>query len=701
MAELFRWLFLVVLAALNNLTMATPAGARPLVNMLLAVWSVANLGIMVLLARGYRPGRQFSLATMAMDIIFGAFLVYYSAGFSSPYFLALFLAIITSAVRFGTLASVGAALTIAFLYLFVGGEATPSDFQSTASLSAIGKVFLFLVVALATGFMTRELERERRVAISRAAQADALREMSVSMASSLDIKDVFQVIVDQALRMTAAQQGDLVLAFEDGFQKAATASLAPPPAEKKEEKEEKADKKDDKGDSKEADVLAEDLLGQVARSGEAAFVANRTGMVVPVASGDGVTALLSLTSDGKAFSNEDLFMINALAGSAAVPLANALHYQRSTQEATTDGLTGLLNHREFRRRLGAAFSRPNRRGQPVSVMLIDFDHFKQVNDTVGHQHGDLVLRSGARVVRSTVRTHDLVARYGGDELSVVLLDAGPDGAAVLADRVVANVHAAKIGTVPDHQLTFSIGVASYPEDAHSAEELVMAADQALYLAKRQGKDRARTFASLVRRLQSADETLVDTLVEFGPQVALAVAHVIDLRENRWHGHSSRVAAVAEAVGRRAGYPVAELEALRHAALLHDVGHLALARPLGDEEPPEHAEMGEQVVARAPFPAEVRKGIRHHHERWDGGGFPDRLAGEAIPVEARIVALADAYEERTAGRSGQVRSPLEAIDSLASEAGHAFDPKLVEALRALVQEGDPAVAVAEVAVPAPA
>src|SRR5205823_4375118 len=318
------------------------ANSRIFINLLLLAWAVANAGVAYLLERGYQPAKRFSLASMAVDILFGAALVYLSNGFESPYFLAFFLVIIASAVRFGTTASLVAAIAISFIYLFIGSVGPIRDVSHDGQfgLSGLGKIFLFVVVALATGLMSREMERERRMAVSRAAQADALREMSVNMASSLDIKDVFEAVLQHGLRMTGATSGQVVLVFEDGVQLAASRDL--PGYE-----------------------VDEELFRQVAHSGSASFPDDRKGLLVAVASGDGVTAVLRLWRQ-RGFGNEDLFTINALAGSAAVPLANALHYSRSAQEAVTDGLTGLLNHREFRRRLEAELVRHDAPGRQLS-----------------------------------------------------------------------------------------------------------------------------------------------------------------------------------------------------------------------------------------------------------------------------------------------------------------------------------------------
>ncbi|HEV2967697.1 MAG TPA: diguanylate cyclase [Candidatus Dormibacteraeota bacterium] len=688
-AVVFRWLFLVVLGVLNNVNPHTTANEKVTIDFVLAGWGAMNVGVNVLLVRGYQPGKQFSLSTMTLDILFATTLVYLSNGFNSPFFLALFLAVITNAVRFGATASFVSALVVSFLYLFVGGSFTPSNFAVDPN-ATIGKMFLFLVVALATGYMTRELERERRSAVERAAQADSLRELSMNLVGSTDIKDVFVVLTDHAVQMTSADRGRLILSSQEGFTVVAGANrsgaLAP---------------------AAEDEPMDEHQLSQAAITGEAVFAADNKGLVVPIASGDGVTAILSLSQSAGVFTNQDLFAVNALSGSTAVTLANALRYQRSRQEATTDGLTGLANVREFRRRLEGAFARPDRSGTPISLLLIDFDHFKSVNDELGHQHGDLVLQMGARIVKAAARAQDMVARYGGDELAVMVADTNATGAQRLAYRIVDAVHAAAVSTTPDEHLTFSIGVASYPEDAFTASELIAAADQALYLAKREGKNRACTFPQLVTELELADGGLVPMLADAGPQVMIAVAHAVDHRSPVTQGHSSRVASIAEAIGRRSGLSSDQTEDLRTAAFLHDVGHMTLSTGGQTAEAPGHAEEGEKIVAGAKFPLTVVAAVRHHHDRWDAGGRADGLMGSDIPMLARILAVAEKFEASTAGR-GCVRITSKAAqDQVVAGAGTEFDPAIVEALGRAVRDGSfeltlpdlafPAVA----AVPAPA
>jgi diguanylate cyclase (GGDEF)-like protein/putative nucleotidyltransferase with HDIG domain len=667
-AVVFRWLFLIVLGVLNNVNPHTDVNAKVTIDLVLAGWGAMNVLVNVVLARRYQPGKQFSLSTMTLDILFAATLVYLSDGFSSPFFMALFLAVITNAVRFGATASFISALIVSGIYLFIGGSFTTTHFSVDPN-ATIGTMFLFLVVALTTGYMTRELERERRAAVERAALADSLRELSMNLVSDTDIKDVFGVLIDHAVQMTSADRGRLILSSQEGFTVVASAgrkgALTPAP---------------------EDEPIDEHQLSQAAGTGEAVFATDRKALVIPVASGEAVTAIVCLNQTAGMFNNQDLFAVHALSGSSAVPLANALRYQRSRLEATTDGLTGLGNVRELRRRLDVAFARPDRTATPLSLLLIDFDRFKSVNDELGHQHGDLVLQMGARIVRAAARAQDLVARYGGDELAVLVADTNGAGAQRLAYRIVDAVHAAAVSTTPDQHLTFSVGVASYPEDAFTANELIAAADQALYLAKREGKDRACTFPQLVTELELASGNLVSMLAEAGPQVMVAVAHAVDHRSPFAQGHSSRVAAIADALGRRMSLPSNQMEDLRTAAFLHDVGHMTLAADGQNLEAHGHAEEGERIVAGAKFPIAVVAAVRHHHDRWDGGGQVDGMAGDSIPVPARILAVAERFEALTAGRGCTRATPAEALDQVLAESGSEFDPAVIEALGRATREG---------------
>jgi putative nucleotidyltransferase with HDIG domain len=294
----------------------------------------------------------------------------------------------------------------------------------------------------------------------------------------------------------------------------------------------------------------------------------------------------------------------------------------------------------------------------------------------------------------------MVARYGGDELVVMAADTDAVGAQRLARRIVEAVHDAAIATTPGSHLTFSIGAATYPNDALTAVELVSAADQALYLAKREGKDRACTFPQLVTELELDDSSLFAMLTDAGPQMVGAVAHAVDHRSPLTQGHSSRVAIIADAIGKRSSLPISRLEDVRTAAFLHDVGHMTMTAGQGFEVPG-HAEAGEKILHRAKFPVEVSASVRSHHERWDGAGKPDGLTGEKIPLGARIIAVAERFEALTAGRGCDRLSGPAAHQQVGEGSGSEFDPAIVESLGRSVRDGSLDLVTPDLSLPATA
>lgn len=680
-AEIFRWVFLFVLAINNNFGGLRFSGTQLFVNLVLLLWAIGNLVVTGLLTRGYKPGPAFGLLTMVGDIVAGSLLVYFSNGLSSPYVLALFLAIIASAVRFGLTYSMISAVVIAFVYLFIGGAApSVADFAQhpQVGLEVFGRVFLFFIVALVTGLVGEELIRERRLAISRAAQAEALQQMSSALAYSLDVNDLFEVVLAQAVRITSAESGALVLSSGARLQLAAYHGRGG---------------RSDKAAMAKGDALIQKVLD----TGTALHIHGpahpdrhlipaggpKSVIVVPIPVQHRVAAVIRLSHYGDEdwFTDQQFFLVNALAGSAAGPLSNSLRYERKTKEAITDGLTGLLNHREFRARLDNEFSRYRRRGTPFSLMLIDIDHFKTVNDSMGHRHGDEVLRAAADLVRGAVRDHDLVARYGGDEIAVILPDAEPEQARTAAERMVTAVRRARIPATSARDLTFTIGVGSCPSDAVTTDEVVMAADQALYFGKRAGRDRSASSTEIVESVAGDPMALLAAITESGPQMIVAIARSMDALDPAGSGHTSRISTFAEAMVRQLGRPEGETELIRAAALLHETGRLLDGGPLGQagDWADVHAVLGEEVIRRGRFLPEVLEIVRHHHERWDGRGLPDGLAGENIPQLARVLAVAEIFEELTRGGA----SPIEALEKVSAGAGKFYDPSVVDSLANLV------------------
>ena len=367
---------------------------------------------------------------------------------------------------------------------------------------------------------------------------------------------------------------------------------------------------------------------------------------------------------------------------AALALAEQAR-QEADLASRTDPLTGLANRRHFAEQLGFALD-SIRPGQALGLLLLDIDHFKRTNDTYGHAAGDAVLREVARQLAGVVRSGDIVARIGGEELAVVMPGGGkPDILRVAGERVRLLVASASVlhggSEVP---FTVSVGAAS-SLDASTADTLLAAADRAMYAAKRRGRDRVCLFSELV-----GDDFLAE--VPEALRIAEALALTVSVREGMPALHNQQVAELAGAIARELELPPQEVLRCQVSGWLHDIGKTAipdaiLAKPgeLTEEEWAQmrrHPEIGEAIVKRIAGLAEAAQGVRNHHERFDGTGYPDGLAGDEIALEARVVAVSDAYSAITSRRPYQrERSRDEAIEELRASAGGHLDPTVVEAL----------------------
>ena len=342
-------------------------------------------------------------------------------------------------------------------------------------------------------------------------------------------------------------------------------------------------------------------------------------------------------------------------------------HRRELQHASrTDPLTGCLNRRGFQERLDAELARARRGGTQLALVVLDLDKFKDVNDRRGHAAGDEILCWVAARLREELRTEDMVGRLGGDEFALVLTGSDPYAA---VERVLDAL---------DERAPASAGVAIFPADGADQEELHRVADASLY-ERKHGRTQAQ----------------VDPARELSWAAALAAA--VDERMAVQHEHSNAVAALAGAIGRRLGWDEAGIGRLRLAAMLHDVGKVRVPDeilrkpgPLDDEEWREmarHPVVGAEIVARVEGLEPIGPWIRHSHERIDGAGYPDGLAGEAIPMASRILLVADAYDAMTSDRSyRRAMSAEDAIAELDQNAGTQFDAVCVEALKAELAAG---------------
>ena len=370
--------------------------------------------------------------------------------------------------------------------------------------------------------------------------------------------------------------------------------------------------------------------------------------------------------------------------------AVAAEVERLAEIAITDPLTGLRNHRAFHEDVARELQRAGRTGVPLALVLLDLDDLKTVNDTQGHQAGDERLQALAEAIRATGRGVDVAYRVGGDEFAVILPDARSWGALEFAQRLRATTQAGTHGAGP---FSATAGI-SEALTLRSKDAFVREADLALIGAKRIHQDvviYGPDLAPSADRGADEDEHHTRTL-------ASALARAVDAKDSYTRSHCQTVSQLCGLIGAELGFDSPGLTRLRLAGLLHDVGKIGvpdaiLNKPakLTDheyEQMKRHALLGYDIVRAADMEVEARW-VRHHHERFDGGGYPDGLAGEDIPLESRVILVADAFEAMTSDRPYR-RAPGQsfAIVELGANAGTQFDPAVVEALtRVLARAGE--------------
>jgi len=482
--------------------------------------------------------------------------------------------------------------------------------------------------------------------------------------------------------------------------------------------------------------LGTGILGRVARTGERALVQNalpgnlssilpdaRAVLCIPITYGESLLGVLNVESRNEnAFSPQDVLILNTLADLLATALHNAFHFQKLQQQSITDGLTGIKTRRFVWEALSAEWKRASRSGRPFSVVLIDLDKFKEVNDTLGHFEGDLVLARVGRLLEQKSRQSNVVARYGGDEFMVLMPETGPEQAQVLAERL--RQWLASDPMLAEHHITGSFGVASFPMHGFSVEDIIRVADAGMYVSKRSGGNLVSTAQEFVEgeefarqrqqisayiegflqrertgpeQLEELTSTLYklcggdhDCKVQLLREAIESLSRAAESREVATAGHGDMVARYSEVIARALGLSSEETADLVFAARVHDVGKIFVSEqvlnkpgPLNDEEffqVKMHPHIGAEIVGKLPHSDMMREAIEHHHQRFDGSGYPDGLRGEQIPLWARIIGLADAYANMVTEQSfSSARTPDQALDELSKMSGTRFDGMLVRLL----------------------
>ncbi|HEY8167930.1 MAG TPA: diguanylate cyclase [Candidatus Limnocylindrales bacterium] len=377
--------------------------------------------------------------------------------------------------------------------------------------------------------------------------------------------------------------------------------------------------------------------------------------------------------------------------------------------ATTDTLTRIPNRATIQDALTEEVARANRFGRPLSVAFLDIDHFKSINDTWEHHAGDIVLRRVAHLLRTNVRSIDHIGRWGGEEFVLVLPETDVDEAAALAEklRMLVMREPIDIEQAEPVSVTISAGVAGGGGQLLRVETLVRHADMAMLSAKGLGRNQVFVFAepdedSRVPRAPISAEGRASAL-EIGQAArvaAEAMLHsVIDPLPHYRGRPSELIATVATTMAGHLALPQPEIDRIRVASLLHDVGKVAIPEEILEKPAPltgaewqsvvQHPRIGQLILEQAGSLRDAVPIILHHHERFGGSGYPYGLRGQDIPLGARIVAVADAYDAMMHDRPYKAAvGHVAAVAELRRHAGQQFDPALVELFCDLFVRGVP-------------
>ncbi len=430
----------------------------------------------------------------------------------------------------------------------------------------------------------------------------------------------------------------------------------------------------------------------------------------------GIFGVFSSRED-MAESEKDFLSMFAQQIEVAITIADL--FEAVKEQAVTDALTGLYNRRYFEDYLKKESVRSQRNGQPFSVIGIDLDFLKQINDKLGHAYGDVAIKTVADVLKQNARSIDTAARMGGEEFNVILPGISSEGAMIAAERIRKAIEEKELDVIG--HVTASVGVATFLEHSDNLEELMELTDQAMYLSKRNGRNRVTlaTSASEVSWQEIAVNTFTDILSKHNmpiPQelsnelceklktnqsqkeILYSVADILTQTYNPLHekGVVKSKLLTAVSLAKRFDLPKDEIDKLKIAILLYDIGNLMLPKelliktsPLTEEER-NHIEThpiiaAKEILSPISYIQDIIPIIQHHHENWDGSGYPAKIAKNEIPLTSQIILIVDAYFALTEQRTYRSKlSPKEALEEIKKDCGKKWNETLVNEFITLIE-----------------
>lgn len=384
-------------------------------------------------------------------------------------------------------------------------------------------------------------------------------------------------------------------------------------------------------------------------------------------------------------------------------LTNANLYHQARLTSLTDALTGVGSRRLLEDKLEAECSRSRRYERPLSVAIIDLDNFKTINDVLGHATGDDALKKLAACMKDEKRVPDILARYGGDEFVILMPETRADDAVTLLERIRSKVQ--QIHVAENMSMTISCGIArSLPSEGDSFGEVIRRADLALYEAKSAGRNCVKVWDKSMSRALSADDIEIEKIKQLKRRIVgmsqqaektfiqsiWGLVQALEAKDPYAKKHSENVMHYAVAIAKAMNVGPKQLEVIRRAAMIHDIGRIGIPdavlfkpsrlTPHERNIVEQHPLIAVRIMDKMTFLEQEIGIVRAHHEKWNGQGYPDGVAGTAIPLGARILAVADAFDALTSSRSyHKSRTPAEAVKILVDSAGYDFDPEIVKTM----------------------
>lgn len=441
-------------------------------------------------------------------------------------------------------------------------------------------------------------------------------------------------------------------------------------------------------------------------------------ITVPLYSRNTHYGWFNVFSSRKDMTNGETDFLTIFAQQIEMAITIAGLFEEVKAQAVTDGLTGLYNRRYFEEYLKKEVTRALRQQQAFSIVGLDLDHLKQINDKYGHAYGDLAIKTVANVLKKNARSIDTAARMGGEEFNVILPGVDSKGAMIAAERIRKALESEQLDTIG--HVTASIGVATFLEHSDNIEDILELTDQAMYQSKRNGRNQV-TLAKPINETswqEIAVNTFMDILSKHNiplssditenlknklktdevPKDALySVADMLTQTYNPLH-HSGVVKSkvqLAVSLAKRFDLPKDDIDKLRIAMLLYDIGNLMLPTellqkktPLTEEER-NHIKKHPIIAAREilkpiSYIQDVIPIIEHHHENWDGSGYPAKISKEEIPMTSQIILIIDAYFALTEPRTYRAElTPKQAIELIKQDAGKKWNSTLVEEFISLI------------------